>query len=138
MPEAEYVDVMCPFQHAISIIEKRRAKNLAFLQRRKSTQGTRTASGDFSSEGRPQGQELSANSVNDDEAYHRTDHRRHTRKAALVGIDQFLIRIGTQNSRQCSQHRQRRETRSREDYETLERILDGTSGTNGADGTNEM
>ena len=86
--------------------------------RRKSTQGTRTASGQLSSEGRPQGQELSANSVNDDEAYHRTDHRRHTRPRC---DRPFLLKDWhSENSRQCSQHSQRRETRSREDYSDVQ------------------
>ena len=60
--EGEWVDVMDTLQHAISIIEKEIAKNFAFLQKE-----------------RPKVKEPSANSV-DEEAYHRADHRRFTRK----------------------------------------------------------
>ena len=88
----------------------------------KSTQGTRTAPGQLSSNGRPQGQEASANSVSDDEAYHRTDHRRHTRKHSRPRWDRPVPSKDwhSENSRQCSQHSQRRETRSREDHSDVQ------------------
>ena len=87
---------MDTFQHPNSIIEKEVAKNRAFLQKEISTQGTRTASGQLSSEGRPHGQEPSANIVDDDEAYHRTDHQRFTRKHSRpLGIDHFFLKTGT-------------------------------------------
>ena len=88
--EAELLDVKDTFQYEISITEKEIAKNLAFLQKEK-TQGTRTASGHLSSEGRPQGQQLSANSVNDDEAYHRADHRLLTRKHSRSRWDRPVL-----------------------------------------------
>ena len=90
--------------------------------RRKSTQGTRTASGQLSSEGRVQGQEPSANSDDDDEAYHRTDHRRHTRKHSPRWDRPVPFKDWhSENSRQCSQHSHRRETRSREDHSSVPR-----------------
>ena len=74
--------------------------------KRKSTQGTRAASGQLSSEGRPQGQEPSAN---DEEAYHRTDHRRFTRKHRRPRWDRPVLYKDwhSENSRRCSQHCQR-------------------------------
>ena len=71
---------MDTFQHAISIIEKGTAKNPCILAEGNRHKEPKTTSGQLSSEGRPQGQEPSANIVNDGEAFHRTDHRRHTRK----------------------------------------------------------
>ena len=90
--------------------------------RRKSTQGTRTASGQLSSEGRPQGQEPSANSVDDEEAYHRTDHRRFTRKHRRPRWDRPVLFKDwhCENGRRCSQHCRRRDTRAREDYSEIQ------------------
>ena len=111
---------MDTFQHAVSIIEKGTAKNLAFLQKEIDTRN-RTGSGQLPSEGKPQGQELTANSVNDDEAYHRTDHRRHTRKPSRPRCwDRPVPFKRLALCRQCSQHSQRRETRSREDYSDVQ------------------
>ena len=110
---------MDTFQHAISIIEKGTAKNVALLQKEIDT---RNANSIRTAEGRPQGQELSANSVDDDKAYNRTDHRRHTRKHSRPRWDRPVPVKDrhSENSRQCSQHSQRREIRSREGYSDVQ------------------
>ena len=68
------VDVMDTLQRTISIIKNEVAKNPTFLQKEIDTRNTNNVTGRSHHKDRPQCQESSANSVND-EAYHRADHR---------------------------------------------------------------
>ena len=67
---------------------------------------TRTAWWQLSSWCRPQCQQPSANSVNDDDAYHRADHRRFIRKHSRPRWDRPVpLKLGTLTTvEKCSQH----------------------------------
>ena len=150
--EAEWVDVMDTLQHAMSIIEKEIAKNLAFLQKEIDTRNTNIAMVALITE---QITDVSRGNT-----------------AALVGIEQFFLKLVKIAARPkngkglpklinlldveqiciCvikmdydladSKNKTRSRTRwrgfhRREHPKTSEILVDGTSGTDGANGTNE-
>ena len=73
------IDVMETLQRVISIIEKEIAKNSRIHAEGNRHTEQEQLHGSAYHKGRPQCQQLAANSVND-ETYHRADHRRFTRK----------------------------------------------------------
>ena len=79
--EAERVDVMDTLPHAISIIEKEMAKNLAFLQKEIDKRNTNSIMAAHII------RKTSRSSSVDDEAYHRADHRRFMRKHSRLRCD---------------------------------------------------
>ena len=87
---------MDTFQHAISIIEKEIAKNPAFLLKEIDTGNTNSIRTALIRRETSRSRAF-ANSVNDDEAYHRTDHRRFTRKHSRPRWDRtvLFLKIGT-------------------------------------------
>ena len=115
--EAELVDVMDTCQHAISIIEKEIAKNPAFLLKEIDTGNTNSIRTALIRRKTSRSRAF-ASSVNDDEAYHRTDHRRFTRKHSRPRWDRtvLFLKVGTLKTvDDCSQHCRRLDARSRED-----------------------